>query len=304
MIAKLEEKRCIVFGANGYIGRHLVHFLLQAKNDVLAFDVQDKQLNPIINYEVTDISDSMSLQGIDWNVDFVFIFAGITGTYDGFDSYGKFVKVNEIGLLNILNGIRKSNFRPRIVFPSTRLVYKGSAKALKEDDVKDPKTIYAINKLACESYLEAYKNSFDISYTTYRICVPYGNIFGSDYSYGTVGAFISQAKNNSIIKLYGDGSLRRTFSHVKDICQQIIFSCSDEKARNQIFNASGEDFSLKEVATIIAEKYNAKLNFTEWAEKDLYIESGNTVFDASKLQKICQISIDNGIIDWVKKIVL
>jgi UDP-glucose 4-epimerase len=36
------------------------------------------------------------------------------------------VDVNEKGLLHLLNHIRLSPYRPKIIFPSTRLVYQGA----------------------------------------------------------------------------------------------------------------------------------------------------------------------------------
>ena len=38
---------------------------------------------------------------------------------------------------------------------------------LKENDEKETKTIYAVNKLICENLLYAYNNSFDIPYTIF-----------------------------------------------------------------------------------------------------------------------------------------
>ena len=297
-----NNKTCIVFGANGYLGRHLVYFLKNANINVEAFDIQDKFESFEIDYLKLDISNIESLKNINWNVDYIFMFAGITGTYNGFDNYNEYVVVNEIGLLNILDKIRKSNFRPRIVFPSSRLVYKGSNISLKEDDRKEAKTIYGINKIACENILEVYRNSFDIPYTIYRICVPYGNNLGADYSYGTVGFFLNQAKNIGTINLYGDGSLRRTFTNVEDICNQLILSCLNEKSFNQVYNTIGEEYSLKEIAMLVANKYNAKLTFSEWPDKDFRIESGHTVFNSLKIKNDFNFELKNSIKKWLAQI--
>ena len=298
----LQNKKCLVFGADGYIGRHLVHYLLQSGNTVAAFGrTPAAQLN-CVNYRVVDIAERASLEGIDWDVDAVFMFAGLTGTYDGFQRTEQFVKVNEIGLLNILEMIRASGCRPRLVFPSTRLVYRGSEAALKEDDLCEPKTIYAVNKLACEQLLRVYSNSFDIDHTIYRICVPYGNVIGSEYSYGTVGAFMKQATTNKVIRIYGDGSLRRTYTHVEDLCDQILQSCLVGSTRNQTFNTFGEDVSLRRVAGAIAKKYGAMLEFTPFPDKDLRIESGHTVFDASRLLGLFEVRLKHKIADWLEVI--
>jgi UDP-glucose 4-epimerase len=173
---------------------------------------------------------------------------------------------------------------------------------LKEDDPKESKTIYAVNKNACENILEVYRNSFDIAYTIYRICVPYGNNLGTDYSFGTIGNFLNQAKSKATINLYGDGSLRRTFTHVEDICEQIIKSCLNGKSANQVYNTIGEEYSLKEIALLIAKKYNAKLILSQWPDKDFRIESGHTVFNSDKIKNEFKLELKHSFENWLARI--
>ena len=302
MSAPMSRKKSLVFGADGYLGRHLVHGLLDDAHAVSAFGLAAEAPAGGIDYRVADIAERASLDGVDWDVDTVFMFAGLTGTYDGFLNAEQFVRVNEIGLLHVLDAIRASGFKPRVVFPSTRLVYRGSDAPLREEDACEPKTIYAVNKLACEHLLRAYSTSFDIDHTIYRICVPYGNLIGTAYSYGTVGAFIRQASENGVIRLYGDGALRRTFTHVEDVCAQILRSCGAESTRNQTFNTAGEALSLRAVAEAIAARYGATLAYAPWPDKDWRIESGHTVFDAGKLQAACALAPAHTIAHWLEGI--
>ena len=214
------------------------------------------------------------------------MFAGLTGTYAGFDAYEKYVAINEMALLNLLDAIRKSSFRPKVIFPSTRLVYKGADKPLKEEDEKESKTIYAANKIACEGYLQAYRDSFDIPYTVFRICIPYGNLFSNDYSFGTVGFFIKQAKAGKDITLYGGGSIKRTFTHMEDLCYQLIEGAFAEGSNGEVYNVGGETLSLKDAAEIIARKYGVKVTAVLWPERDFRIESDHTYFDDTKIQAL------------------
>ncbi len=292
----------MVLGANGYLGSHMAHYLENSGWRVRDCDVQDKSARGASDYSPLDILQAGDLKEIDWNVDCVFMFAGITGTFSGFDHYERFVALNELGLLNVLHGIRQSSQRPRIVYPSSRLVYRGADLPLREDDPKEAKTIYAVNKNACEGILEAYRNSFAIPYTVYRICVPYGNDLGGDYSYGTIGSFFRQARQAGTIRLFGDGSLRRTFTHVEDICGQIIGSCCHERSANQVYNIGGEEFSLKEIAMRIAIKYHAELVLADWPDKDLRIESGHTVFAAGKIQGAFHLGLRRSFAEWLARI--
>lgn len=296
---KNSSKKVMVFGANGYLGRHLVYYLLQQGFEVFPIGNSKVSIDNLANYRSIDVKDKTALSTLDWEQDFVFVFSGKTGTMASVDNYEDFIGVNETGLLNILNCIKNLKNKPRVIFPSTRLVYKGSEKPLKESDEKEAKTIYAVNKIACESILEIYKNLYDIKYSVFRVCVPYGSKIKDGYSYGTIGFFLREAKQQKPIKLYGDGNLRRTFSHVEDICGQIILSLESNSAENQTYNIAGETFSLLQVATLIAQKYGSEVSFAEWPENDLKIESGHTEFDDSKIMNEFGFILKNKFQNWL-----
>jgi UDP-glucose 4-epimerase len=297
-------QKSIVFGANGYLGRHLIHFLEKNEHQVTASGNSTKSIDNIASYIKADISIQSDVETIDFNVDYIFVFAGLTGTNAAFDEPDKFIDANEKGLLNILNHHRNTNSQARIIFPSTRLVYKGVDNVfLNEEAEKEALTIYAQNKLSCESYLAMYASNFNVNYTTFRICVPYGNIFSDDYSYGTIGFFLNKAKNKQNITLYGKGEVKRTFTHVEDICEIIIKTINDSKSKNNTYNIGGTDnLSLFEVAKLVSSKYNVGIDFVEWPEAALKIESGDTIFDDRKIQKEIRYNYKNNLINWMKNI--
>jgi UDP-glucose 4-epimerase len=278
-------KKIGVIGANGYIGKHIVSYLQRHYDvNVDSYDIVAECDLP--NYHKVNLTDKESIKGLNLDLDYIFMFAGLTGTYNGFNEYEKFISINELGLLNLLDAIKNSEYRPKVIFPSTRLVYKGVDKSLKEDDLKECKTIYAANKLACEGYLQAYHDSFDIPYTIFRICLPYGNLLSTDYSFGTVGFFIRQAKAGKDITLYGGGNIKRTFTHMEDLCYQIIEGSFQHESNGQTYNVGGETLSLHDAAEIIAAKYGTKVTEIPWPERDLRIESSHTYFDDTKIRSL------------------
>jgi UDP-glucose 4-epimerase len=292
-----------IWGANGYIGRHLAFFLHSKGWDLTCFDIQEELAIAIdVPYHQINITDKNQIKDINHSCDYLFYFVGLTGTTQSFSSYEDFVKVNEIGLLNVLDSIKDMETKPRVIFPSTRLVYKGQENVpLKEDSEKEFKTIYASSKYNGELYLKMYNRLFDIDYSIFRICVPYGNIFDDNYSYGTIGFFIKRSLQDLPIPLYGDGQLKRTFTHVQDICSQIIEVISYDKSSNTCFNIKGETFSLFEVAELIAAKNNVEVTFTSWPDEALKLESGDTIFDSSKIEKFLEgKSLQYSIHEWLK----
>ena len=286
--------KCLFFGSSGYLGRHMVRALQINGNEVI---IPKKE-----NGDRLDLLLEEPLSKIDWNVDTVFMYAGITGTGVSFDEHKKFILNNELSLLNVLNAIRQSPFRPRVIFPSTRLVYRGSDKPLDEDSYINAKTLYAVNKIACENYLEAYANAFDIPYTVLRICIPYGNSIDRQYSFGTIGSFIHQASTTGRICLYGNGVARRSFTHIEDLSRISILAAKHPQTINHIFNMPGEDLSLNDAASMIASSSGAVVEGVDWPAWDYRIESGSTVFDASNLLDLLETKIIYNFSDWTKSI--
>lgn len=278
------KNKCIVFGANGYLGSHLSLYLEKKGCVVQNFDIQEESL--LCNYSQVDITEKEAIKCIEMGVDYIFFFSGITGTWNGFYDYEKFISINEIGLLNLLDVIKDKQVKPQIIFPSTRLVYKGEDHALKEDDDKYPKTIYAINKLTCESILEIYKEAFAIPYTIFRICIPYGNLISDNYSYGTIGFFLDKAKKGENIELYDNGNFKRTFTHISDICTQISECAFSSLSINNIFNIGGVTYSLREAACFIASFYNVEIVNIPWPKDMLKIETGHTYFNDEKIKHV------------------
>lgn len=138
--------------------------------------------------------------------------------------------------------------------------------------------------------LSAYNNMFDIPYTVFRICVPFGNMLSKDYSFGTIGFFLRQAQSQHRITLYGNGEAKRTFTSMSDLCRQIERALAKEQSQNQIFNIGGCTHSLYEVAKSIADHYNAELDFVPFPDSDRRIESGSTFFDSTKIEQLTGFS--------------
>lgn len=297
-------KKAIFFGSSGYLGSHLVEYLKNKDYHISGFDIHENtNSNTIDSYNTIDISNIKDLESIDFNVDYVYYFSGITGTNISLENYNQFIDVNEKGLLNLLTVLKNKKVFPKVIFPSTRLVYKGiRGKPLKEGSEKEFKTIYALNKFHNENCLKLFKNYYNIPYSVFRICIPYGNTIGDDYSYGTIGFFLSQAKSNKPITLYGDGSLKRTFTFVEDICKQIVSVSELNFSNGEVYNISGETYSLKEVATIVSKKYHVKVNHIEWPDLALALESGDTIFDSAKIDKITNIKNSVSLTDWINNL--
>lgn len=297
-------RKVVIIGANSYIARNLLVVLNEKEPDaqIKLYDYADVHIDGASNYESIRVLESESMAKIDLDCDVVFMFVGKTGSANGFDEYDTFIDINERALLNLLNEYRKQSSRAKIIFPSTRLVYKGMPGKLKEDSEKEFKTIYAMNKYACEQYLEQYHRVFDVQYCIFRICVPYGTLIPNASSYGTAEFMLSKAVKGENISLYGDGSLRRTLTYMGDLCNILVEGAFSDKCINDVFNIGGEDYSLKEMAELIASKYGVGIDYVPWPEVALKIESGDTVFDDCKLKQKCEVTYFTLFLGWIESV--
>lgn len=295
--------KIVVVGANSFIARNLIKVLSQSpdKYELLLYDHDEAQIDNFIYYKSVDVLSVESIRNIDFDCDILFMFVGKTGSEQGFDDYNKFIDINERALLNILSEYRNQESNAKIIYPSTRLVYKGKQGKLKEDDEKEFKTVYAINKYSCEQYLKMYNHVYGIKYCIFRICLPYGTLITNASSYGTAEFFLTKAKNNEDILLYGNGSQRRTLTYIGDLCNIFIIGGTSDECINDVYNVAGEDYSLYNMAVQIAELYKVNIKLVEWPEVAKIIESGDTIFDSGKLDDVINYKNKMTFVDWINK---
>lgn len=295
-------RKIAIIGANSYIARNVIYKIKQLKEDITLrlYDCAETQSDGETEYTSIDIHNRESVSNINMNCDIIYMFIGKTGSADGFDNYSTFIEVNEVALLHVLDEYRKQNSKAKIIFPSTRLVYKGRPGKLIENAEKEFKSIYAINKYACETYLKQFHDVYNVKYCIFRICIPYGTLIPQASSYGTAEYMLKRAEKGENIILYGDGSVRRTLTYMGDLCDALINGAFCEQCVNDVFNIGGEDYSLREMAGLIANKYGVNIELIDYPKIAEIIESGDTVFDSSKIDILgiqCRFPFEK----WISK---
>lgn len=106
-----------IIGSKGFIGKHIEWYLRQrGEKEIFTYDCVDSNE---WNYRKVDLSSEESVHTIDVNVDYIYFFAGLTGTFVGFDKINSYVDVNEKGLYNpqiqisAESGTKRSIFRQK-----------------------------------------------------------------------------------------------------------------------------------------------------------------------------------------------
>lgn len=298
-----KKLKIAIIGANGYLARNFIYFLRQQYGNTYELSLyghQDAFQSGEEQYQQIDFS-SDHLDLLNLQVDIIYLFAGKTGTFDSFNEFDSFIDINEKVVLKILNEYRKQQSNAKLIFPSTRLVYKGANRPLLETDEKEFKTVYAMTKFSCENYLQMYHTIFGVQYAILRIGVPYGSLVSGISSYGTAEFMLSKAEKGENIPLYGGGSLRRTLTYIKDVCRYLHGVGIHQECLNDVYNIGGEDCSLLEMANGIASQFGVLIESVPWNSQAQAIESGSTVFDSSKLDSLLQLEDLKCFQEWVQE---
>lgn len=275
-----------VIGANSYIARNLTE-LYAGGNDFFLYDRDEGHRDGRARYQQVDLLGGADWDRVNFDCDLLYLFTGRTGAWAGFAEYESFIDVNEKILLGLLEAYRRKQSRAKIIFPSTRLIYRGGRGLLAETAEKEFKTVYAMNKYSCENYLRMYGELFAVRYCVFRICVPYGSLVEGLGSYGTVAFFLQQARQGGPVTVYGTGEQRRTFTHIEDLCRVLWEGGRHEACLNDAFNIGGADqLTIGEVAEKIAAAYGVAVRHVPWPEEGRKLESGDTVFASQRLDRL------------------
>lgn len=124
----------------------------------------------------------------------------------------------------------------RLLFLSSADVYGvNDSPDLQESDPIRPTTVYAAAKAAYEAYLSAFHALAGLPFVAFRPVTIYGP---NQYPGWLIPRVISQAITGEQISLTGDGSVRRDWIYVDDVCDLLVRAALYEDAdiHGQVFN--------------------------------------------------------------------
>lgn len=124
-------------------------------------------------------------------------------------------------------------------------------------EMENPYWDYSINKAQCERELVKLSSKYSFNYTIIRPAITYGNTripYGFMPSYGYHGTIIQRILHNKPLILFNGGKNIATILRVEDFAIGLVGLIGNEKAYNQDFHISGDEYvSWKQV---LDELYN------------------------------------------------
>ncbi len=264
-------EKVLITGGAGFIGSNLCNYLLKKKFDITVFDnLSSGKLSNIpknVNFVNIDITNKKKLTKYFKKFKYVVHLAAIPILQETIKDPSKCMNVNILGSQNIIDLCIK--YRSKFIFASTCAVYPLSIKKkAKEKDIGNFVNPYSISKITVENLINFYTKQQKLKAVILRFFNVYGLNQNPDSQYSAVIAkFIKNSKKNLNLELYNNGSQKRDFIHVNDICNAIYKSFKFKEF--DTFNVgTGRAVKIKELAKIITKftkkgkiKKGKKVNF-------------------------------------------
>jgi NAD dependent epimerase/dehydratase len=254
----MVDKIVLVTGADGFIGSHLVEYLIEQGYKVRAFvqynsfnsygwlDSFKKELLDQLEIFSGDIRDPNGVRVAMEGVDCVYHLAALIAIPYSYHSPDSYIDVNIKGTLNILQAARLHNTR-RIIVTSTSEVY-GTAQYVPIDE-KHPfqgQSPYSASKIGADRISESFFKSFNMPVTIVR---PF-NTFGPRQSArAVIPTIITQLLNNELSLKLGDLTPTRDLLYVKDTVKGFYeIAISDKTIGEEINIATQTEISIGDLA--------------------------------------------------------
>ena len=220
-------KRILVTGGLGFIGTNLIAFLRNNGNfEIRVLDNESLGRReyltefPEVEFIRADLRDPEKVYEGLKKMDCVIHLAADTRVMNSIVDPNLNFENNVVGTFNLLKAMRRANV-PTIINASTGGAILGDVPPpVHEGMLPEPASPYGASKLAVEGYLSSFSKSYGLEAYSLR----FSNVYGprSWHKGSVVAHFMKQLLRGKELVVYGDGSQKRDYIYVEDICQGIL----------------------------------------------------------------------------------
>ena len=262
--------KIFVTGSEGFIGSHLVEYLVKKKHSVTALVQYNslgkkgwlEDLNKFTKKKIKicfgDIKDQRLLIQQSKNHDCIIHLAALISIPYSYEAPKSYIDTNIMGTYNILEATKLNKIKKLIVTSTSEIYGRSKIFPINEENQVDPRSPYSATKIAADQLSLSYFYSFQLPVTIIR---PF-NTFGPRQSQrAVIPTIINQVLANKKHINLGNLNTKRNFNYIDDIVRGFELATNLNKRTNgKIINLGSKfEISIKQLADLILMIKNKKI---------------------------------------------
>jgi len=303
-----RNKKVLITGGAGFIGSFIIEKLIK-KGAIITVPIQSEEkigkiehLSDKINLVKGDLLDNNFADSAMKNQDIIFHLAALKKNIEFYQKNPvDILRINTLLSLNVLEACQKNNIKRILIMSS------GFANPDSYQGINSPHFSYGWSKKISEILSMAYNSQYGIKIAIAR---PY-SVFGPRDNFDkesaqVVPALIRRiiAKENPLL-IWGDGSQERSFLYVEDLARGLIDLLEKYPESDLIDFCGDEVVKIKDLARIIMDIEDIKLEikFDLSKPKDSEFKNCDSGKSFEKLKFKPEVSLKEGLtrtIKWYK----
>jgi len=233
--AMTDRATVLVTGAGGFIGHHLVKYLVERGSRVRGVDIKEPEFEQTAadDFVVADLRNYAECLMVTKNIDEIYHLAADMGGIGYITSSHAEIAINNT-LINAhtLQAARKNGVK-RFLFSSSACIYpqylqtKPDVVPLREEDAfpADPEEGYGLEKLYMEKLCQYFTQDWGFATRVVRFHNVYGPLGtydgGREKAPAAICRKVAALADGSDIEIWGDGKQTRSFMYIDDCVEGI-----------------------------------------------------------------------------------
>lgn len=247
----------LITGAAGFLGSALANRLAREGHQVRGLDDlstgDPQRLFTDVHFTRGDVSDRPKLWTLLQDVDCVYHLAARVSVQESVLYPREYNTVNVGGTVSLMEAMRDVGVR-RVVLISSGTIYGDQGEQpLRETMSPNPRSPYAVSKLAAEYYVNTIGDLWNIETVSLRVFNAYGPGQGLPASHPpVVPYFLRQSQRNGSLVVHGDGNQTRDYVYVDDAVSAMVAASTAPNLDGLVINVgSGRETPVRDLVKAV-----------------------------------------------------
>lgn len=251
--------KVVVTGGAGFIGSNLVDALVAKGYEVHSIDIyadgkREDRINPKATYHEADIRSVEQIKSIFEGADVVFHTAAIPRVPYSVEHPVETTDQNITGTVAVLAAAAQAKVR-RVVYSSSGSSYGDqTVLPLVETMAANPVNPYGTQKYVGELFCKIWPSIYGVETVSLRYFNVYGPKLDPSGPYAlAVGAFLLAKKEGRPLTIFGDGTITRDYTNVRDVVNaNMLAAVSPNVGNGEAINiGAGRNVTIQYLAELI-----------------------------------------------------